>query len=530
MDQAQIRDHLQRITSQQNRSPTTSNTKIVPVTVTSNPDELEAERQQRALQYDHDHHEAILQRKQTMRRSRSQRRTSQRLDAKRYLKSSSLLRQLGAFQHLPAKTFHACVDAFVSLEYEDGATILLQGKEATQFMVLARGSCRVLQEHSDGSDRMLQRPLRTMHAPCFFGESALLSPDDDGRWPRRTASVVAVSPPSGLSVTVLSLTRCAFDKLVNDGVLSSSEVSTGLRKAAEKSYRRSPLKRMDTVRLTGIEDAPIRQCKLSSSAVAKGGEDKNDEANDEVTAQTTMYDRYEREFAERSKIKQERAKASLGSRLPARSVLKKTQLFANWAIADVNAVVRCMRSRNFAQGTRICSEGDQHAEEFFIIIRGAVSVTQRNGKGKEVELQVLREFDSFGLAALTCGVEGAKRTASCSAVSHVETLVLYRDDFQQELDKVEARNRTAKTVGIGNGGGGGRRHGSVQDALVAAADANMKVHRAKDSTRRLAARKAVAKGAAPAPPPRPGDGEFSAGFVVDDGDNSDEDASFLSLI
>ena len=42
--------------------------------------------------------------------------------------------------------------------------------------------------------------------------------------------------------------------------------------------------------------------------------------------------------------------------------------------------------------------------------------------------------------------------------------------------------------------------------------------------------KAVAKGAAPAPPPRPGDGEFSAGFVVDDGANSDEDASFLSLI
>ena len=67
MDQGQIRDHLQRITSQQNRSPASSKTKIVPVT--SNSDELDAERQQRALQYDHDHHEAILQRKQAMRRT-----------------------------------------------------------------------------------------------------------------------------------------------------------------------------------------------------------------------------------------------------------------------------------------------------------------------------------------------------------------------------------------------------------------------------------------------------------------------------
>ena len=36
----------------------------------------------------------------------------------------------------------------------------------------------VLQAHSDqNADKTLQRPVRTMHAPCFFGESALLPPD-----------------------------------------------------------------------------------------------------------------------------------------------------------------------------------------------------------------------------------------------------------------------------------------------------------------------------------------------------------------
>ena len=139
-------------------------------------------------------------------------------------------------------------------------------------------------------------------------------------------------------------------------------------------------------------------------------------------------------------------------------------------------------------------------------------------------MRVLGEFDSFGLAALTCGDEGAVRTASCVAVNRVEMLVLYRNDFQEELDKVEVRKRTARISGMKESGGS-HRHGSVRDALGAVADASMRGLRVEDTMRRAAARRAVAEGAAPAPPPR---SEFSSEFVVDDGGDTDSDAEFTN--
>ena len=207
-------------------------------------------------------------------------------------------------------------------------------------------------------------------------------------------------------------------------------------------------------------------------------------------------------------------------------MLKGTPLFADWAIADVKAVASQMRARTFAPGTRICTEGDRHAEEFFIITSGSVRVVQsssgssgsHNDAEAEIEVRVLTEFDSFGLAALTCGDEGAVRTASCVAVNHVEMLVLYRNDFQEELDKVEVRKRTARISGMKESGGSHRR-GSVRDALGAVADASMQGLHAEDETRRAAARTAVAEGVAPAPPPLWGG--FSSEFVVDDGDDMD---------
>ena len=194
------------------------------------------ERQHEALQYEQDFHEAKLQRRHALQRGRSLMRTAHRLEARKKLKSSSLLRQLEAFKTLNKHQFDVCIDMFDFLEYENGATILLQGQIATQFMVLVRGTCKVMQLIDTNSSRRLQRTIRMMKAPCFFGESALLS---DNVAPRRSASVVAATE-SGLSVYILSLTRDTFDKLVEDGILSEDSVRT-THEAASQSSRHLPL-------------------------------------------------------------------------------------------------------------------------------------------------------------------------------------------------------------------------------------------------------------------------------------------------
>merc|ERR1711968_396005 len=191
-----------------------------------------------------------------------------------------------------------------------------------------------------------------------------------------------------------------------------------------------------------------------------------------------MFQQDEEELVRVHSLLHQRAKISLNVRLQARRVLKNTSIFAKWDAADVEAVVKRMDTRTFLPGTRICSQGDPHADEFYIIMRGNVRVHQRRPKGvekcddfslplhdsglvrgergeskvgmadDEMEIRVLGEFESFGLAALTCGPSGMTRTASCSAVDMVETLVLSHSNFQEELVKVEAKSRTATIASI----------------------------------------------------------------------------------
>ena len=105
------------------------------------------------------------------------------------------------------------------------------------------------------------------------------------------------------------------------------------------------------------------------------------------------------------------------------------------------------------------------------------------------------EFESFGLAALTCGPSGVTRTASCSAVGVVETLVLCHSNFLEELVKVEAKSRTANMASIEVSDGDDhdnvstgtakkprqdRRHSSVRDVLACLAEDQMDELRKQD--------------------------------------------------
>jgi CRP-like cAMP-binding protein len=273
-----------------------------------------------------------------------------------------------------------------------------------------------------------------------------------------------------------------------------------------------------------------------------------------VTGHLAVFQRDEEKLARTHSLLHQRAKASLDSRLQARRVLRSTAIFAKWDAADVEAVVKRMDTRTFPPGSRICSEGDPHADEFYIITRGRVRVHQRRPKSPEnvddfslpfrdggglggggrggggeskgfkedgeKEIRVLGALESFGLAALTCGPSGATRTASCSAVDTVETLVLCHSDFEEELVKLEAKSRTVASTVVeksddneeGNGGTAsagvakespqGRRRSSVRDVLASLAGDQIEELRKEDERRWADAKASVAAGGIPMPPRR----------------------------
>ena len=144
-------------------------------------------------------------------------------------------------------------------------------------------------------------------------------------------------------------------------------------------------------------------------------------------------------------------------------------------------------------------------------------------------------LESFGLAALTCGPSGATRTASCSAVDTVETLVLCHSDFEEELVKIEAKSRTLASIVVeksndnieGNGSATadvakkspqGRHRSSVRDALASLAGDQIEVLRKEDERRWADAKASVAAGGIPMPPRRSLGGSGDDDINVSSGD------------
>ena len=118
----------------------------------------------------------------------------------------------------------------------------------------------------------------------------------------------------------------------------------------------------------------------ATTIVESGLDSKTDEM---LMGHLAMFQQDEEELVRFHSLLHQRAKVSLNMRLQARRVLRNTSIFAKWDAADVEAVVKRMDTRTFLPGTRICSQGDPHADEFYIIMRGNVRVHQRRPKGVE---------------------------------------------------------------------------------------------------------------------------------------------------
>ncbi|CUS83928.1 CRP/FNR family transcriptional regulator, anaerobic regulatory protein [Candidatus Kryptonium thompsonii] len=75
---------------------------------------------------------------------------------------------------------------------------------------------------------------------------------------------------------------------------------------------------------------------------------------------------------------------------------------------------------------------DEIGSALFIIIDGKVKVSRLDETGKEVILSILGPGEVFGEMSL---LDGMKRSATVSALTDTEVLIIYRDDFLNLLNK-----------------------------------------------------------------------------------------------
>jgi hypothetical protein len=204
-------------------------TKILPVSrstdfsMNDSDDEDIARTQQRTV-HEFQYHEEQLKSRTTLKKHRSMRRTSLRVDARKKLMSSSLLRQMPLFGAMSKTQFKAAIDAMVYLEYESGSIVVLQGNVADKFLVLVDGKVDVYvkkNEHDEEAVFMDQK-----EHPWYFGEQALL-PSEQRSF--RTATVKANG-----SIRLLSLSYETYVALKEQGIIDVTNASEIEEEMAQK--------------------------------------------------------------------------------------------------------------------------------------------------------------------------------------------------------------------------------------------------------------------------------------------------------
>jgi len=132
--------------------------------------------------------------------------------------------------------------------------------------------------------------------------------------------------------------------------------------------------------------------------------------------------------------------------LVGRPILESLSSIAFFGGLDPAALERLaagMRSRRFRRGEVIFHLGDP-GDALFVIVSGEIKISLPSETGDEAIIATLRPGDVFGELAL---LDGAPRSATATALTPTETVVLPRDRFR-ELIATEAGVRDALLASI----------------------------------------------------------------------------------
>jgi CRP-like cAMP-binding protein len=117
-----------------------------------------------------------------------------------------------------------------------------------------------------------------------------------------------------------------------------------------------------------------------------------------------------------------------------RAALERMPLFRDLGPVDLSILTGTVRTHRYRRGEVIFHQGDP-GDALYIILSGRVKISSPSETGVEAILATLRPGEFFGALAL---LDGAPRSASATAVSASEALILPRDRFRQLVNDVPA--------------------------------------------------------------------------------------------
>ena len=112
------------------------------------------------------------------------------------------------------------------------------------------------------------------------------------------------------------------------------------------------------------------------------------------------------------------------------TVFRRVALFAELEEGEFQALARVATVKQYASGASIVRAAEP-GDLFFVLVRGEVKVYVDSSDGREVVLTHLQSGSFFGEMAL---FEGESRSASVSALTESEIVVLTRQDFLNLLE------------------------------------------------------------------------------------------------
>src|SRR4029077_17246757 len=110
--------------------------------------------------------------------------------------------------------------------------------------------------------------------------------------------------------------------------------------------------------------------------------------------------------------------------------LRGVPMFADLSAEFIEHLKGSVELQRFAPGQTIVQQGDQ-ADSFYLVRIGFVKVSE-NYPGGELVLAYLSRGDYFGEIGL---LGGGLRTATCTALDHVELVRISGDDFRQMVER-----------------------------------------------------------------------------------------------
>ena len=340
-------------------------------------DEDETKALHRQAMSEMNYHEHQLENRSLLRRRKSMRRTSIRLEERKKLKSSNFLRQIPMFGKMDATQFKAVVDAMEYMEFQDDQLVLLQGTEADQFCVLTQGHVEIFVKNSE-HDQMTNSVGRKS-APWYFGEKALVA-RKNGDIPTRTATIRTRGFCRMMTLSYDTFTALQQQGVVHGGDIEEEMLARETHWAQVNAERRQTESEYGTYEKHGVSTVDIENnangVDLDSRLVAKkdtmdvshaidaaGSAAANDaaalESSDLLIAHEAIHQHHERRLSQQLLQRQAMAGGKLLVRRKARNILKKSKLFSGFSMAVVTKIVEKMQLRKFPTGTRICIQKDE---------------------------------------------------------------------------------------------------------------------------------------------------------------------------